>query len=247
MPAERILILGGTRDARELAGVLTGRGHAVITSLAGVTQAPELPVGEHRIGGFGGVDGMAKYVAADAISVVVDATHPFAARISHNAHSACLRTGTPLLRLERPAWRPGPGDRWTDAAAPEVAALLLPPGARVLLTTGRKDVAPFFSRADISGIARMIEEPPLDPPPNWRVVRERPPFSLTQESVVMRENAITHLVTKNAGGSATAAKLAAAREQGIAVVMIARPAKPEAPCFAEIGALAAAVERLLSP
>ena len=247
MPAECILILGGTRDARELAAMLTGRGHAVITSLAGVTQSPELPAGEHRTGGFGGVDGMTKFIAADAISVVVDATHPFAARISQNAYSACCRTGVPLLRFERPAWQPGPGDRWMTAASPGEAALMLPPGAQVLLTTGRKDLAAFFSRGDISGIARMIEAPPIDPPPNWRVLRDRPPFSVAGEATLLAENDITHVVSKNSGGSATEAKLVAARERGIEVVMIARPAKPEVPQFAEITELTGAVERLLSP
>ena len=247
MPVDRILILGGTRDAREAAAALTARGFAVVTSLAGVTEQPLLPAGELRVGGFGGVDGMSKYLVADAISVVVDATHPFAIRISQNAHDACLRTGVPLLRLERPAWQLAPEDAWTIVSSPEEAAMALPSGARVLLTTGRKDLAHFFNRADISGIARMIEAPPLDPPPSWRVLRERPPFSVAGEASLLAANGITHLVSKNAGGSATEAKLTAARDAGIPVILIARPPKPQVPAVAEVSDLVAAVEGVLSP
>ena len=247
MPADRILILGGTRDAREAAAALTARGHAVVTSLAGVTEQPLLPAGELRVGGFGGVDGMSKYLVADAISVVVDATHPFAARISQHAHEACLRTGLPLLRLERPAWQPASDDDWTIVPSAEAAASMLPSGARVLLTTGRKELAHFFSRADISGIARMIEAPPLDPPANWRVLRERPPFTVTGEAAVMAANGITHLVSKNAGGSATEAKLNAARIAGIRVILIARPPKPQVPSLGAVSDLVMAVEGVLSP
>jgi precorrin-6A/cobalt-precorrin-6A reductase len=247
MPVDRILILGGTRDAREAAAALTTRGYAVVTSLAGVTEQPLLPAGELRVGGFGGVDGMSKYLVADAISVVVDATHPFAARISQHAHEACLLTGLPLLRLERPAWQPAPEDAWSIVSSSEKAAMALPSGARVLLTTGRKDLAHFFNRADISGIARMIEAPPLDPPPNWRVLRQRPPFSVAGEASLLAANGITHLVSKNAGGSATEAKLTAARDAGIRVILIARPPKPQVPAVAEVSDLVAAVEGVLSP
>ena len=247
MPVDRILILGGTRDAREAAAALTARGYAVVTSLAGVTEQPLLPAGELRVGGFGGVDGMSKYLVADAISVVVDATHPFAARISQHAHEACLLTGLPLLRLERPAWQPAPEDAWSIVSSSEKAAMALPSGARVLLTTGRKDLAHFFNRADISGIARMIEAPPLDPPPNWRVLRQRPPFSVAGEASLLAANGITHLVSKNAGGSATEAKLTAARDAGIRVILIARPPKPQVPAVAEVSDLVAAVEGVLSP
>lgn len=247
MPADRILILGGTRDAREAAAEFAARDLAVVTSLAGVTEQPLLPAGELRVGGFGGVDGLVKYLVADAISVVVDATHPFAARISQHAYEACRRTGVPLLRLERPAWQPALEDNWAIVSSSEKAASALPPGARVLLTTGRKDLARFFSRADISGIARMIEPPPLDPPSHWRILRDRPPFSVEGEAALMTANGITHLVSKNAGGSATEAKLTAARSLGIPVILIARPPKPEVPSFANISDLVAAVEGVLSP
>lgn len=247
MPRDRILILGGTRDARELAAELVAGGRNVVTSLAGVTTQPERPEGDVRVGGFGGAEGLANYLDAEDIAVVIDCTHPFASRISANAYAACAARGVLLLRLERPAWKPGFDDRWNMVSSASEAAARLPSGARVLLTTGRKDLEPFFARADVSGIARMIEEPPLDPPPQWRVLRERPPFTVAGEAALMAENGITHLVTKNAGGSATEAKLQAARELRIPVVMIARPVKPEVPVFAAIGNLMVVVEGVLSP
>lgn len=247
MPRDRILILGGTRDAREIATALVAAGRNTETSLAGVTAQPLLPPGEVRIGGFGGISGLKSYIESSQIALVIDATHPFAARMSAQAFEACRDCGVVLLRFARAPWIAGEGDRWTVVASAAAAASAIPGGARVLLTTGRKGLDPFFARSDISGIARMIEEPPLKPQDNWTILRERPPFTVAGEQALMRENAITHLVTKNAGGSATEAKLQAARELRIQILMIARPEKPEAPCFAAIGKLMVAVEGVLSP
>lgn len=247
MPRNRILILGGTGDAREIAAALVAAGHNVITSLAGVTAQPILPAGEVRSGGFGGVSGLQSYLESEGIALVIDATHPFAAQMSRQVFEACQRCGVLLLRFERKPWQPTPEDTWTVVDSAAEAAAALPPGARVLLTTGRKDLEPFFARPDLSGIARMIEAPPLQPPSSWCVLRERPPFTVASEAVLMMENAITHLVTKNAGGSATEAKLEAARECGIPVLMIARPVKPEVPNFGSLGNLMVVVEGVLSP
>lgn len=247
MPGERVLILGGTRDARQLADTLVAEGRDVITSLAGVTSEPVLPEGKVRTGGFGGISGLKSYLESNGIAAVVDATHPFAAQMSAHAAAACASLGLPLLRLEREGWTAGAGDDWTLVASAAEAAGALPAGARVLLTTGRKDLPPFFDRPDLSGIARMIETPPLDPPRGWHVLRERPPFTVAGEAALMANNGITHLVTKNAGGSATVAKLQAAQEAGIPVVMIDRPAKPEVPCFATIDNLMLVLRKLLSP
>ena len=247
MRSDRILILGGTRDARQLAEALVVGGYNPITSLAGVTGQPVLPPGDVRVGSFGGVVGLTSYLENNQIRLVIDATHPFAAQMSAHAFEACRSTGVSLLRLERPQWLPGGCDRWTIVSGSSEAAALLPSGARVLLTTGRKDLDSFFARQDISGIARMIEDPPLDPPANWRILRERPPFTVEEEVKLLAESAITHLVTKNAGGSATEAKLQAARDMGIPVIMVARPVKPVVACFAAIGHLIAAVEGVLSP
>lgn len=247
MPRDRILILGGTRDAREIAAALVDAGRNVVTSLAGVTERPMLPPGDVRTGGFGGVDGLKSYLDSEGIALVIDATHPFAAQMSRQAFEACRDNGVLLLRFARKPWVAGEGDHWTIVASAADAASALPSGARVLLTTGRKDLEPFFARADISGLARMIEEPPLNPPQNWTILRERPPFTVAGETALMAGNAITHLVTKNAGGSATEAKLQAARHLAIPVLMIARPEKPEVPCFGAISNLMVVVDGVLSP
>lgn len=247
MPPDRILILGGTREARDIADALVREGRSIVTSLAGVTERPVLPAGEVRIGGFGGVDGLKSYIDSAHIALVIDATHPFAAHMSAHAFAACRDSGVPLLRFERAAWVAGAGDDWTLVSSAAEAARAVPPGARVLLTTGRKDLEPFFARRDIAGVARMISAPPSSPPPSWRVLRERPPFSVAGEAALMAGEAITYLVTKNAGGSSTEAKLEASRTRRIPVVMIARPVKPEVPCFAAIGNLMVAVDGLLSP
>lgn len=247
MPTAPILILGGTRDARELAAALDAAGHRVITSLAGVTQEPVLPQGEVRRGGFGGVDGLRQFLTAEKVALVIDATHPFAARISAHAAAACQSEGVPLLRFERPGWTAQEGDHWTSAQSVEEAASLLPPAARVLLTIGRKEVAPFFARQGLSGVARMIEAPPVEPPPGWLILQHRPHFTAEGEFGLMRRHGITHLVTKNSGGTLTEGKLQAARRLGLPVIMIARPAKPEVQIFAIRTDLLEAVERVLSP
>ncbi|MFM8747989.1 MAG: cobalt-precorrin-6A reductase [Aestuariivirga sp.] len=247
MPREAVLILGGTRDARELAGLLTTRGYKVITSLAGVTTDPVLPPGEIRRGGFGGAAGLGDYLARQPVAVVIDATHPFAARISGHAHAACETLGLPLLRLERPAWQPSAEDNWTTVTDAAAAAAALADGARVLLTIGRRQLAPFFERPGLSGVIRCIEPPDAAVPPGWRLLRERPPFSLEAEMHLIRGAAISHVVSKNAGGAPLAAKLLAARALRIPVIMIARPHKPETATAVTAEALAAAVERLLCP
>lgn len=247
MPRNRILILGGTGDGREIAAALVAAGHDVITSLAGVTAQPILPAGKVRRGGFGGASGLKSYLESETITLVIDATHPFAAQMSRQAFEACERCGVLLLRFERKPWQPTPEDAWTMVGSAAEAAAALPPGARVLLTTGRKDLEPFLARPDLSGIVRMIEAPTIQPPSNWRVLRERPPFTVAGEAALMTENAISHLVTKNAGGSATEAKLEAARNCGIPVVMISRPVKPEVPNFGSLGNLMVVVEGVLSP
>lgn len=247
MPFDRTLVLGGTRDGREIAERLVASGRDVVTSLAGATDQPILPPGDVRIGGFGGVDGLKSYLKDEAIALVIDATHPFAERMSAHAFEACCAGGVPLLRFERRPWIATAEDRWINVSSIAAAASVLPAGARVLLTTGRKALEPFFTRSDLSGLARMIEAPPVEPPPNWEVLRERPPFTVEGEARLMTTHGITHLVTKNAGGTATDAKLAAARERKIDVVMVGRPAKPDVPVFATIDNLFAAVDGVLSP
>ena len=225
----KVLILGGTGEARALARRLTDTGYGPVTSLAGTTQYPAEISGQLRRGGFGGAAGLADYAASEGIAAIVDATHPFATQISRHAKDAADQLGLPLIRLERPAWTPEREDRWINVEDQETAAQALPAGAHVLLTIGRKELQPYLRRRDISGIARMIEAPSTEVAGNWRVLLARPPFSLDQELRLFTREAISHLVTKNAGGEETRAKLMAARRIAVAVVMIRRPMKPEAP------------------
>ncbi|WP_404400130.1 cobalt-precorrin-6A reductase [Pelagibacterium halotolerans] len=232
---KRILILGGTAEARALANALTARGEDVTTSLAGRTSSPALPKGKIRSGGFGGADGLARYMRDAAITHMIDATHPFAARISANAVAAAQAARIPLLRLERPAWTAPEGADWIAVPDMAAAAASLPEGARAFLTIGRQDLAAFHDVRDGTIVARVIE-PPEAVPSGWTIIAERGPFTLANERAVLKAHAITHLVTKNSGGPHMAAKLDAARELGVAVVMIARPVLPDAETVATVEA-----------
>lgn len=245
MAGRRLLTLGGTGEAAALARALAEAGEwDVTTSLAGRTRAPAALPGAVRIGGFGGIDGLAAYLRAERIDRVIDATHPFATTMSANAATACARVGLPLLRIERPAWAPVPGDRWIDVAdAGEAADWLagnLPAGSMVLLTLGRQEVAPFQRCPTLRFVLRSIEPPePEDLPLDCLLLSERGPFTLAGERALIARHGIRAVVAKNAGGDATAAKLAAAREAAIPVIMIRRPAPPATPAVADVaGALA---------
>lgn len=241
MPARRILLLGGTGEARQLADALIAAGHHVISSLAGVTPAPILPAGEVRRGGFGGVAGLVEFLRDHHIDMIADATHPFAVQMSRHACAAARETGLLYLRLERPRWTSEPGDRWKTATDIAEAVALLPAGARVFAAIGRKEIGLLAARADLSGVARMIGEPAAPLPDRWRLLLARPPFSIEAERALLAQEGITHLLTRNSGAADARAKLVAARECGVAVVMIARPVKPEAPVFAEVEELVRAV------
>lgn len=234
---ERILIFGGTSEARLLADRLFEEGFAVTTALAGVTQVPILPKGEIHRGRLGGVDGIASYAQEKHFDVLVDATHPFAARISLNVAEAAKQLGLPCMRLEREVWRAESGDQWTEVADAEAAARAVPQGARVLLTIGHRGLEPFLARSDLSGVVRVIE-PVREPLPTaWCQLLKRPPYLINEELRLLAEQRITVLVTKNSGGEATFAKLIAARERKIPVVMIARPRKPAMECFGKVATL----------
>jgi len=219
-----ILILGGTAEARDLAGSLVRSGHAVTSSLAGRTQAPILPEGAVRLGGFGGAGGLSAYLRSAGIARLVDATHPYAATISRNAVAAAQASGVPLVRLMRPAWVQPAGADWTIVETAAEAAAALPAGADVLLTTGHTGLAQFLGRNDCRFVVRLIEAPALPVPPHARILQRRPPYGLDEEMALMERDRITHLVTKNSGGGQTAAKLEAAQRLGVKVIMIARPA-----------------------
>jgi precorrin-6A/cobalt-precorrin-6A reductase len=220
-----VLVLGGTGEARALAALLVTDGVDVLSSLAGRVARPALPVGRVRVGGFGGVDGLAMFLVEHGVTAVVDATHPFAATISANAAQACARTGRPLLRLARPGWGNHPdADRWTWVSSTVEA--LAAPGDRPVLTTGRQSLHELLPWADRAVLARVVDPPDLDLPPAWRVVRSRGPYDLESELALLRGHHADLLVTKDSGGPLTAAKLDAARELDVPVVVIRRPAAP---------------------
>jgi precorrin-6A/cobalt-precorrin-6A reductase len=225
-PRLRILILGGTGDARALAGAIVERFGArvdVLTSLAGATRSPARIQGRLRSGGFGGAARLAGFLRAERIDLLVDATHPFASRISQAADQATAEAGVTLLRLDRAVWRAGPDDRWIEAADAQQAARRLPGlGRRAFLTIGRRGLAPFAAVPDLWFLVRTIEA--LDPPsPAMTMITGRGPFTLEDELRLIDRYRIDVLVTKASGGDATAAKLVAARQRHIPVVMIARP------------------------
>ena len=246
MPSERVLLLGGTNEAHDVAKALINAGFRPLSSLAGVTASPHMPVGEVRRGGFGGEEGLAQYVNRENLGAIIDATHPYAAQISRHAHGAAQRAKVPYLRLERTQWRTEPGDRWVEVAGVADAVAALPRNARVFVTIGGKEVAAFFARPDLQGAARMIEAPSVSVPARWTLIQARPPFSLDDEIRLLEHHGITHLVSKNSGGELTRAKIIAARERNIPVVMVVRPVKP-APSFSSAGDLIAALRQLLSP
>ncbi len=228
----RLLILGGTNEAAALAeAVLSrfGKQIRVTTSLAGRTKQPRAVAGELRVGGFGGADGLADYLRLSATDLVIDATHPFAARISAAAHSACAGLNVPRLVLDRPAWRPGPQDRWQEVEDAAEAARLLPAlGGRVFLTVGRRDLAPFAAVTECWFLVRLIEMPetplPFHRPDRFETIAARGPFTIESERRLMAKHRIEVLVTKASGGEATAAKLRAARELELPVLLLRRPA-----------------------
>ena len=243
--AGTVLVLGGTSEARGLAAELAGRpGLRVISSLAGRVRDPVLPAGEVRVGGYGGMAGLAAWVRAEGIDAVVDATHPFAETISAHAVGACAQAGLPLLRLARPAWQPRDGDDWHDAGALPDAARMLPAlGTRVFLTTGRQGLAAFAALDRLWFLIRCVDPPAAPMPARHEVLLARGPYARDAERALMRRHGIDVLVTKNSGGQLTAGKLDAARELGIPVVMVARP---QASPAASVPAVADAARWVLS-
>lgn len=221
---KRILILGGTAEARELATELHGQGHHVITSLAGRVARPRLPVGEVRIGGFGGPEALAAWLLSNEIAAVVDATHPFAERISASAVRASEQAGVPLLRLERPGWTEDPGDRWHWVDGLDQAAARVPElGSRVLLTTGRQGLSAFAGVSESWFLIRCVD-PPEDPlPPHCEVLLDRGPYTVEGELALIDHHEIDVVVTKDSGGDHTRAKLDAARTRELPVIVVRRP------------------------
>ncbi|WFU59089.1 cobalt-precorrin-6A reductase [Bradyrhizobium pachyrhizi] len=227
----RALILGGTADANLLAAAIASAGIDAVYSYGGRTRAPAdqpLPV---RSGGFGGVSGLADYLQREAITHVVDATHPFAAEMSRNAIAACAQSATPLLALERAPWDKTSGDRWIEVTDVISAAAALPDSpARVFLAIGRQHIAPFGARPQHAYTLRFVDPPDETPSlPNADVIVSRGPFTLKGELAMMRARHIEWIVARNSGGTGARAKIDAARALGLPVIMITRPLLPDRP------------------
>ena len=230
-----VLILGGTTEASALARALEG--HATIRpvlSFAGRTRAPALPGIPHRRGGFGGVAGLVAYLRNEEIDALVDATHPFAAQMHAHAAAAALEAGTPRLAVIRPAWSPRPGDRWTELPTMAAAvAALGPVPRRVFLTVGQQELPPFTAAPWHHYLIRSVEPPDLASlPPHARCIAARGPFTEADETALLTRERIEVIVTKNSGGTATEAKLAAARALNLPVLLVARPPPPPPPIAA---------------
>jgi precorrin-6A/cobalt-precorrin-6A reductase len=225
----RVLVLGGTTEASQIARALSGAGIAGVFSYAGRTASPMAQPLPTRVGGFGGVSGLADYVQREQITHVVDATHPFAAQMSGNAVSACRQTLTPLVAFERPKWEPGPGDAWRDVSDVDAAVAALPDDpARIFLAIGRQNLAPFAAKPQHFYLLRIVDAPqtPL-PLPNAEAILARGPFTADADLALLEDRRITHVVAKNAGGAGARAKLDAARILGLPVIMIGRPPLPD--------------------
>lgn len=229
--SRRVLILGGTWEARQIADALAARSTlSVVTSLAGRTVEPRRPAGELRIGGFGGAAGLAAYLRTAAIDRVIDATHPYAAAISRHAMEACAATGRPLLRFERKVWRAEPGDRWVEVDSLAAAARVAPSlGRRAFLTIGVKELGAFAGLPNVWFLVRLVEAP-SEPPPlaDYEVLLGRGPFELEAERALLRDHRIDFVIAKNSGGQASYGKIAAARALGLPVMLLRRPALPAA-------------------
>ncbi|EKE45385.1 hypothetical protein OCGS_0475 [Oceaniovalibus guishaninsula JLT2003] len=224
-----VLILGGTTEGTALAAALAGGGIAGTVSLAGRVANPRAQALPQRVGGFGGVAGLADWLRAHRVTHVVDATHPFAAQMHRHAVLACADADVPLIALSRPPWRQTPEDRWIrvpDMAA--AAAALDGPARRVMLAVGRMHLADFAGNPQHFYLLRLVDPPQGALPfPRVHVVVDRGPFDAAADTALLRDRAIDLIVSKNAGGTGAFAKIEAARRLRLPVVMIDRPATPD--------------------
>jgi len=224
----RTLILGGTSDASQLAAEIARAGFDAVYSYGGRTRAPAEQPLPTRIGGFGGVSGLADYMRREGITHVIDATHPFAAEMSRNAVGACAETGTPLIAIERSPWVKTPGDNWIEVADVTAALAALPETpAKMFLAIGRQHIAPFASKPQHTYTLRFVDPPEAPLPFAADVIVSRGPFTFDGELEMMRTRGIAWIVARNSGGDGARAKIDAARMLGLPVIMIARPELPD--------------------
>jgi precorrin-6A/cobalt-precorrin-6A reductase len=227
----RALILGGTGDANRLAEAFVREKIDAIYSYAGRTQIPLPHALPTRIGGFGGMEGLADFIRREHITHVIDATHPFAAEMSRHAVDACAATHVPLIALERAPWSRAASDNWIEVSDVNAAVAALPEkAARVFLAIGRQHIAPFAARPEHAYTLRFVDAPDGDLPlPCAEVIVSRGPFTIDGDRELLRGRGIEFVVARNSGGAGARAKIDAARELGLPVIMIARPALPERP------------------
>ncbi len=223
----RLLLLAGTAEARAIAAELAARGVDAVASLAGATRQPARLALPTRHGGFGGREGFERFLEEERIGAVLDATHPFAARISRRSREVCNERGVAYRQFLRPAWTAGPGDDWTELPSESAVAGVVPPGSTVFLATGMQNLERFANLRDCRVIARRIDTPRAPFPfPGGRFLQGRPPFSVADEVALFERLGVDWLVVKNSGGAASRSKLDAARELGLPVALIARPEQP---------------------
>lgn len=223
MDSKKILILGGTKEAAELASKLVLAGHDVITSLAGRTKEPKPVAGKTRIGGFGGAIGLADYLLTEKIKLLIDATHPFAKQISQNAFKAATEANVPLEVQTREPWKKQNGDNWIEVSSLEEAIEAMPPGARVLLALGSQYIDAFSARDDIFYLVRMVDSPEENLTlPNHKLIIGRPSMDWKIEKDMLIQNRISHVLCRNSGGKGAYAKIEAARELSLPVIVINR-------------------------
>jgi precorrin-6A/cobalt-precorrin-6A reductase len=245
----KILILGGTTEARQLAAKLAPRAELDVTlSLAGRTASPIAHAVPLRIGGFGGAEGLADYLSAERVDALIDATHPYANIISENAAAAARQTAVPFVALRRPPWTAIEGDRWTEVADARAAVGAIgAEGRSVFVALGRNELAPFVAAPQHRYLIRSVD--PVDPAlplPHVAYVTARGPFGEADDRVLMQAHAIEIVVSKNSGGSAAYGKIAAARALGIDVIMLRRPRPPDAPAVGTIDEAVAWVDHALT-
>jgi precorrin-6A/cobalt-precorrin-6A reductase len=247
--AKKILILGGTAEARALAERLAGRGDLdVLLSLAGRTAAPARQAVPIRSGGFGGVAGLANYLQLERIDALIDATHPYASVISANAVAAAREANVPLVGLQRAPWSAVAGDHWIDVSDVTAAVETLgEKGQRVFVTLGRSDLAPLQSVPQHHYLIRSVD--PVDPPlalPRAHYITGRGPFAAADERALMTAHHIEFVIAKNSGGAATYGKIEAARALGIAVIMLRRPPPPDGPAVHSVDEVLAWLDHVLT-
>lgn len=236
----RILLLGGTTEASNLAAALAARGVEAVFSYAGRTAQPVAQPLPMRVGGFGGVAGLIDYIQSQNITHIVDATHPFAAQMSRNAVAASLGCGIPLLALERAPWRAEQGDDWQNVPDIAGAVAALPDAqARVFLAIGKQNLEPFAAKPQHFYLLRLVDQPNLLPLPKAAAIIARGPFDVAGDTALLQTHSITHVVAKNAGGSGAEAKLIAARALGLTVILIDRPVVPPRQVVASVAGVLA--------